>query len=111
MIEYHEETQTFTYTDPWHTHDKNSCNEINTNNNNNGMQYNESPTSPPSQPQTSSTQHIECNDFNYDQASTNNICVDFCSTNDVREDFQTSSLHSPTPSVQEVSSVDSSKSS
>lgn len=84
---------------------------MNTNNNNNDMQYNESPTPPPSQPQTSSTQHIECNDFNYDQASNNNNCGDFCSTNDVREDSQTSSLNSSTPSVPEVSLVESSKSS
>lgn len=75
------------------------------------MQYNESPTPPPSQLQTSPTQHIECNDFNYDQASNNNNCGDICSTNDVREDFQTSSLHSPTSSVPEVSLEDSSKSS
>lgn len=83
---------------------------MNTNNNNNDMQYNESPTPPPSQPQNCSTQHIECNDFNYDQASNNNNCEDFCSTNDIQEDSR-SSLHSPTPSVPEVSLVNSSKSS
>lgn len=108
LIEYHEETQTFTYTDPWHTHDNNNYNEMNTNNNNNDTQYNESPPTPPSQPQTSSTQHIiECNDFNYDQAPNNNNCGDFYSTNDVWEDSQASSLHSP--SVSEVSFVDSSQ--
>lgn len=83
---------------------------MNTNNNNNDTQYNESPPTPPPQPQTSSTQHIiECNDFNYDQAPNNNNCGDFYSNNDAWEDSQASSLHSSTPSVSEVSLVDSSQ--
>lgn len=110
LIEYHEETQTFTYTDPWHTHDNDSYNEMNTNNNNNDIQYNESPPPSPSQPQTSSKeQTIECNDFNYDQVHNNNNCGDLNSTNDVRVDSQTSPLYSPTQSVPEVSFVESSK--